>query len=410
MWLGPLALLAGCHVGWSTWQGAEPRAGNAVKLALYTPDANSKTFAHQVLARDPHVTVIDLDPAVIERERVLCGDASCPLARDVACAWARGQGLDYYVIGRAGARFDSTFVCTAHRGGSIFDKNGPPCSDGYDKDQHTTATFTLDVHAVDTCQIAPGLSTRVSTRAEGAEDLSKPEAIARLNQAALAKTVPFPDQITVGPGGSVDAPDGYYARYRAKRYRGFVAVESGRVRALHCCDASTRGDVLVARGPRRLIELALDGVVGSLTFDGRRRLAGGVGAHLRYYPLDAGVRVGVGADLVGSGSVDAVLFTPEVGWGFRPSSALSLSANLGLGLTQARQRIASADAAPKAYAPHAMATVRVVTFFAQGWYVGGDVGYVYTGALDRWEGDGAPDARPMSIRTPIARLWLGLDM
>lgn len=415
-----LVVLAGCHFGWNTWQGAQPRAANAVKLALYAPDETSNALAHQALARDPHVTVVDVDPALIDKalidkERTACGSATCPLARETGCAWAYSQGLDYYVTGTVGTRYDAEFVCTKHDSGSLLDvKKDPPCVEGHYTNQRTGASFTLDVYDARTCELAPSLSTRVTTVARGEEDVSKPEALAQIHAEAPAKTVPFPDQISVGANGAIDAGDSYYARYDNGRYRGYVAVEGGRARALHCCEELREGDVLVARGRRRLLEIALNGAVGSLTFDGERRFAGGAGAHVRYYPLDSGLRYGFGADIIGDArDVNVVIVTPEVGWGFRPSSALSLSANVGVGFASGNQVVAGmngADVSPYAVAPHAMATLRAVTFFATWWYLAGDIGYVYTGTLDDWEGDGASGARPVSVRSPIARVWLGLDL
>jgi hypothetical protein len=159
-----------------------------------------------------------------------------------------------------------------------------------------------------------------------------------------------------------------------------------------------------------MVELAVNGIAGSYTLDGQRALAIGLGTHLRYYPLDSGVRYGFGVDLYGKGGDASVfMFTPEIGWGFRPSSAISLSANVGVGWTRAQQVI-SENELPAAFAGHVIGTARVVTFFTTGWYLGGDVGYVYSGTFDTWDGDGFSAARPMTMRSPIGRLWVGADL
>lgn len=398
-WLFVL-VLSGCHVGFGTWQGARPRAGADVKVALHADDAAAKDLAREVLARDPLVTVVDIDASVVAN------------GREAACAWAKQHGVDYYVTGGVDARYSSEFVCTRYETGSILDKNDPPCAEGHHKNQRTTATFALGVYDVTTCELAPGLATRVETFVDGEEDVSKPAALAELVVQAPAKAVRFPSQVRVAAGGTVDAPDGYYARYRDGRYRGYVAVEGGRPRVLHCCEPLAAGDALVARGTRKLLELAITGAVGSLTVGGERHLAPGVGAHVRYHPLDTGLQLGFGADLFGGRGVDAtaILVGGEAGWGFRPSSAVALSANVGVGLAHARQAAGASQDGATALAPHATATLRAISTFATWWYVGADVGFVYSAALDGWDGDGAAAARPMSVRSPLARLWIGLDL
>lgn len=414
-WLLVLSL-TGCHFGWSGWQGARPRTGNEVRLALYAADESSKALARQVLARDPLVTVTDVDPAlVVAANAASCGDSPCPVRLEDGCAWARAQQLDYYAVASAKHSYTQQYKCTAYELTlDILDpKKETPCKAGHYENQQTSAAFMLDVYRTDTCTREPSVSTSLSTVAKGEEEHSKPEALARLQQIAPAQAIRFPDQIDVGPSGTIEAADGYYALYRRAKFRGFVSAKAGRLRSLHCCDTPGPGDKLVARGPRKLMEFALNGVVASMTVDTVRRGAGGAGFHVRYYPLDSGVRFGAGVDyLVNPGAgAGAFVITPELGWGFRPSRAFSLSANLGFGLVQAFQNPEGmTDTASKALGGHLMPTLRAVTFFAKAWYVGGDVGYLYSSALDTWEGEATTSVKTMSLRTPIARLWVGVDL
>lgn len=378
-------------------------------------------MAHAVLGRDPHVTIVDFDPTVIAKQTTECGSASCAAALTAACAWAVAQGVDYYATVAVATRYQSNYVCTKRGSGSIFDKHDPPCEEGHETDQRTTASFSLDVYDARSCALVPGLSQKLDTTAPGPEDESKPEALHELGLAAPAKSPGFPDQITVEASGRVAGEavhDGLFALYRAGVYRGYVELRSTgtaaeQIRPLQCCFEPSAGDALVARGRRKYVDLALDGAVGSLTFDGTRRFAGGMGIHVRYYPIDAGFQFGFGADLIGNGNVDAnvALFTPEIGYGIRPSPALRVSANLGAGFARATQAIPGmTDAIPAAFAGHVLATLRAQTHFATWWYVGGDAGYVLSGTFDSWDGTGFPLAKPMSVRSPIARIYAGFDL
>jgi hypothetical protein len=418
-----LLLCCGCHFGWSTWSGVKPRTNRAARVALFARDDASKVLSHKALARDPSLTVVDIDASMIDpSQRESCSNDTCAPRSDAACAWAKSQSIDFYVVGTTFDSFDQNYKCTKYEhkfwptlnlGDGDKDDDGPRCIEGHYENERTTATFTLDVYDVATCSRQPLLSTKATLVASGVEEVSKPEARARIEQEGPLAFKPFPDQVEVSAAGTVDAADGYYAMYRQNDYRGFVEVKSGKLRSLHCCDVPGVGDQLVARGERKLVELALDGVLGSMTFDGKRRAAGGPGIHLRYYPLDAGVRYGFGVDLLGNGNVDAsaAVFTPEVGWGFRPSSAFSLSANLGAGWTRGFQRTGGMDlGSASALTVHVMPTLRAISFFAKWWYVGADVGFLYSGMLDTWDGDGAGDARPISLRTPLVRAWLGVDL
>lgn len=416
-----LLFCVGCRIKWSAWQGAPPRTANDVRLALHATDESAGTLARSVLGRDSHVTVVDLDESVIATPAADCGSARCPAAVELATQWARQQGLDYVAIATVATQYRSRYVCTKYDTSDLLSKNGGACVEGHETDQATTATFLLDVYDAVTHQRVPALSTEVKSTALGPREQSESEARYQLGMEAPAKAVGFPDQIHIGPSGGIigsDARDGFYAVYRGSHYLGGADVRgagtaSERVTALRCCFTPSAGDALVARGRTHHLELALEGVVGSLTFDGDRRLAIGGGLHVRYFPLDGGFRFGAGFDWIGNGAVDAtaLLVTPEIGWGIRPAPAWHLSANLGAGMARAQQVIAGMnDAAPLAITAHAIATLRAQLQLDSWWYVAGDAGYVYSGTFDKWDGDGFAAARPMSVRSPVLRLVAGVDL
>ena len=56
------------------------------------------------------------------------------------------------------------------------------------------------------------------------------------------------------------------------------------------------------------------------------------------------------------------------------------------------------------------ANLRLITFFATWWYLGSDLGVIYSQTIDSWEGDGAAGAKPIAFRAPFVRLWLGFDL
>jgi hypothetical protein len=172
------------------------------------------------------------------------------------------------------------------------------------------------------------------------------------------------------------------------------------------------GDALVRRGRRKFLDLAIDGVVGSLTFDGERRLAGGAGAHVRHYKLDGGLQFGFGIDYVASIATKSNMFvvTPEIGWGIPIAPGFVVSANVGGGWLRANQVVASTDSVVSAYTGHLIASARVQTFLTTWFYVTADAGFVFSGTADSFEGNGAGEARPMAIRAPIARIYAGFDI
>ncbi|HEY5923524.1 MAG TPA: hypothetical protein VIV11_17710, partial [Kofleriaceae bacterium] len=197
-----LVFLCACRFSWSAWQGAPPRATNEIKMTLYAPDESSTTMARSVLGRDPKVTLIELDLTVIEKQKTTCGTASCQLAVDAACSWSALQGAEYYAIASVSAQYSSSYKCTAYDT-SIFDKNDGDCIEGHETNQASTASYVLDVYDVKTCTEVRALSQRITTRAFGVEEQSKPEALAKLGAKVPAKAEGLPDQIMIGADGRV---------------------------------------------------------------------------------------------------------------------------------------------------------------------------------------------------------------
>jgi hypothetical protein len=57
-----------------------------------------------------------------------------------------------------------------------------------------------------------------------------------------------------------------------------------------------------------------------------------------------------------------------------------------------------------------IASLRVQTFLTTFLYVTADAAAVYSGTFDSWEGDGFAVAKPMAMRSPLVRLYLGFDI
>ncbi|HEX5060038.1 MAG TPA: hypothetical protein VFV99_11795 [Kofleriaceae bacterium] len=413
-----LILLCACRVSWSTWQGAPPRSANNVTMTLYAVDESSMTMVRSVLQRDPHITLVEFDPTVIEKQKTDCGSASCPAAVAAACSWSALQGAEYYALAAVGASFTSGYECTQYKG-DLFAKHDE-CVAGHVTNEQTTASYTLDVYEVKTCEKVPALSQKMTAHAQGPEEQSKPAALASLGAQVPAKSEGLPDQIAIDANGRIagDARDGYYALFRDGHYRGYVRARdpgtpAESLRPMYCCLSPQPGDALVARGRRKFLDLAVDGVIGQLTFDGERKIAGGIGAHVRHYALDGGLQYGFGVDYLGSVATKSniFLFTPEVGWGIPIAPGFVVSANLGVGFARANQVIESMnDAVPWSLTGHVVPSARVQTFLTTWFYLTGDVGFAFTGTFDSWESDGAPAARPMTMRSPIVRLYAGFDI
>jgi hypothetical protein len=413
-WL-PIFLCA-CRFSWSTWQGAPPRATNDIKLALYGTDETGAAIARSALTRDPHVTLIDIDPAALEQAKAECGNATCSHVHEAACAWSTQQGADYYAVAFVDARYNATYKCDSYKF-SLSAKNDE-CTSGHYENESSIASYTLDVYDAKTCKQVPSLAKKISSHAAGVEEQSKPEALAKLAAEVPAKSEGIPDQITIAPNGGIvgEAQDGFYALFRGGDYRGYVKVRGAgtpaeEVRPMYFPLAPAAGDTLVARGRRKFVDLALDVPVGFISYDGTRHPAGGFGAHIRHYKLDGGLQFGFGTDYLASLATNSnvFLFTPELGWGVPIAPGFVVSANVGAGWTRADQ-VDSSDVLHTAYAVHVIATARMQTFLATWLYVTADVGYVHSGTLDNWDGTGPGGGKPMAMRSPIARIYAGFDL
>ncbi len=395
--------------------GAPPRTSNQITMTLYAPDEQSLTMARSVLSRDPHVTLVDFDPTVIEKQKTDCGTASCQHAVDAACSWSALQGAEYYAIANVAANYSSDYECTKYDS-HIFDKHDE-CVEGHEKNQATLASYSLDVYDVKTCSEVKSLSQRITARSWGPEEQSKPEALAKLAERAPVKAEALPDQVTFDAQGQLagETRDGFYALYRDGAYRGYVKLDGAgtseqTVQPMYFPMELRAGDALVARGRRKFVDLALGAAIGSFEFDGERRLAAGLSLHVRHYKLDGGLQFGFGVDGLANGATDSTLalFTPEIGWGIPIAPGVVASANLGAGFTVGIQPMGDGDV--NAYAGHAIATARVETFLATWFHVSADLGVVYSGTLDDWGGVGLGPAKPMSMRSPVARVFAGFDL
>jgi hypothetical protein len=411
-----LIFLCACRFSWSTWQGAPPRTANDIKLVLYGTDETSTTIARSALSRDPHVTLIDIDPAALEQAKTDCGNASCSKVHAAACAWTAQHGADYYAVAYVGTHYNATYHCDTYK--LSLSKHGDECSSGHYENESSTASYTLDVYDAKTCEAVPALAKKISSTAPGVEEQSKPEALAKLAAEVPAKSEGIPEQIMIGPSGAIvgGAQDGFYAVFRGGNYRGYVNVRGAgtpaeQLRPMYFPLTPAPGDTLVARGRRKFLDLAVDGAVGFISYDGARHPAGGIGAHIRHYKLDGGFQFGFGTDYVGSlaTSSNVFLFTPEVGWGVPIAPGFVVSANLGAGWARANQ-LDAADMVHTAYAAHVIATARMQTFLTTWFYVTADVGYVHSGTLDDWDGTGPSGGKTMAMRSPIARVYLGFDL
>jgi hypothetical protein len=388
-----LIVCVGCRFSWSAHMGAPPRATNDIKLALYAADETAATMAHAALQPDPHVTLLDVDAAAIDKEKVV----------STGCAWANAHGAEYFALATAGARYSSSYECTSYKF-SLSAKHDE-CAAGHETNQMSIATYTLDVYDAKTCQDVRALSTKVGAYAGGEEAQSRPEALAKLASAVRAKAEGLPEQAFIGPDGRVvaDEPhDGTYALYEDGAYAGYVTVTNAgtpaeRIHPLYCCIAPGPGDALVERGRRKFLDLALTGVFSI----GPHFTGPGVGAHVRHYALDGGLQLGVGGDLVTSSDYAIALVTGEVGWGFPIAPGFVVSPNVGVGWAQVGPR--GDTTGSRDVAAQVTPRVRVQTFLATWWYAALDVGYVVTGAIPSV---GLTDTQ----RATILRLNLGFDL
>lgn len=373
--------------------GAPPRATNDIKLALYAADETAATMAHAALQPDPHVTLLDVDAAAIDKEKVTAA----------GCAWATEHGAEYFAVAGASARYSSSYECTSYK----LDLSGKhdACAAGRETNQMTFASYNLDVYDAKTCQPVRALATKVGVYASGEEAQSRPAALAKLAAAVRAKAEGLPEQAAIGREGRVvaDEPhDGYYALYQDGAYAGYVTVTGAgtpaeRIHPLYCCIAPGPGDALVQRGRRKFLDLALTGVFSI----GPHFTGPGVGLHVRHYALDGGLQLGAGGDLITSSDYAVALVTGEVGWGFPVAPGFVVSPNVGVGWAQMGPR--GQTTGSRDVAAQVTPRVRVQTFLATWWYAALDVGFVVTGSMPSL---GLTDTQ----HATILRLDLGFDL
>jgi hypothetical protein len=393
---------------------AKPRASADILLALHSTNEQADAFARQMLDRGGRVHVVAFDATSNEREQPSCVGLDCSEAISRACTWAAEQGLDYYALARYFAEFSSQFKCTKHARAKLFDKNEPECVDGVETDQSSVARFTLDIYEVADCTNGPWVNVSKDAWVHGEKAVSLPAAEAQLLREMDTAKVLFPDQIRIVANGRVVTTDrqgdGLFTLFRGGKFRNLVRITGGgtqpeTIEPLECCVTPSAGDVLVRRSGYQYLELAVPINTALLTRDNTREAVWGIGAHLRYYPLEGGFQASLGADLTGNSGQRIVLFSGEVGWGIRFGRRLFLSANVGGGVGRADEAVPAFGQI--AFAPHAIANVRVIAHLIRWLYVGADLGYLHSATYDDWTGDGAAVADDLAFRTPFARVFLG---
>jgi hypothetical protein len=302
------------------------------------------------------------------------------------CGWAAAHGAQMYAVAYVDAGYDSTFKCTKTTGG-ILTKH-EECVDGYETDQHTSASYSLTTYDATTCKEIPRLTARFSARAPGEEEQSKPEALATLAERVRMQSQALPDQVKLDEQGRLvgDAHDGFYAVFRAGQYRGYVRRDGDDLTPMYCCFEPEPGDTLVERGRRKFLELALDFSASRVS---SRFMAGG-GLHLRHYKLDGGFQFGFGADgMAGSDSRMLKLITAELGWGIPIAPGFVASANLGFGWAIRYAFEFSKGETDDALTP----MLRVTTFLTTFIWVSMEAGVIFS-----------------EERSPVSRISAGFDL
>ena len=392
-------LLGACRLQFGKWQGAPPRASGAVRLALFAKDERVRAAIQQAWRRDPKIELTLMDPAT---------DAGT-LA---GCEWARSHALDYFVTAALTSSSSSDFVCTKHEDGSIFDKNDPACIEGYEKNQRSSAGFTVTTYDAVECRSISTFSERLTAHESGNAEEDRALAEAEALAASDVQLPTFPAQVTLDASGRITGDEpGFYAIFRDRTYIGTMQVDDVREpgKMLTCCHEPRPGDPLVRCGRVTQISFDLAGTLTQLRVNGEQRIAGGAGLNLRHYKMDGGLEVTLTGESItaGTGSGGGGVLVGSVGWGFRPNAALRLSAHAGGGLFYAAQ--SRMDLAAHALAPVAWFGGRAIFTPVPWLYIGADLGYYASAAIDDWEGDGKALADPMVLRAPMVRVFAGLS-
>jgi hypothetical protein len=405
-----LVLLGACRLQFGKWQGAPPRASGAVRLALFTKDDRVRTAIESAWRRDPKIELTIIDPNNVPGA---CNeDGRCDIGLQTGCDWARGHALDYYVSATIGSSSSADFVCTKHADGSIFDKKEPECIDGYEKNQRSRAGFTVTTYDVTDCKPISTLSEQLTAYESGNAPEDRQSAEAEALAASEVRLPTFPAQVTLDASGRITGDEpGFYAIFRDRTYIGTMQVDDVRSagKMLTCCHEPMPGDPLVRRGRVTQLSFDLAGTLTRLRVDGDQRIAYGAGLNIRHYKMDGGLEVTLTGESITAGTDHGGggVVVGTAGWGFRPNAALRLSAHAGGGLFYAVQ--SRMDLAAHAVAPVAWFGGRAIFTPVPWLYIGADVGYYASAAIDDWEGDGKALADPMALRAPMARVFAGLS-
>jgi hypothetical protein len=349
--------------------GVKARQSNVVTFALFAKDDAARRLAREVLARDPHITLVEGDTPESEH-----------------CRWAVAHGAELYAIAAVDAAYDSTFECTKYSGGLL--EKHEQCVEGHETGKHTAAHYSLTTYDTATCKPVPQLDAKFSALAGGDEEQSKPEALANLAERVRAQSKQLPDQITLDAEGRIvgDARDGFYAVYRQGEYRGYVERRGEYLTPRYFPMELQPGDTLVERGRRKFLELAFD-FTASRVAD---RFATGGGMHLRHYKLDGGFQFGIGVDgLVASGGRTLKLITGELGYGLPIAPGFVASANVGFGWAIRTVTEFSKGETDDALTP----MLRVQAFLTTWWFVAVEAGVILS-----------------EERSPISRITAGFDL
>lgn len=395
-----VVLIGACRLQFGKWQGAPPRAADKVRVVLTTKDDQFRAAVEAAWRRDPKVELSTIDPDTIGRDR----------AR--VCTWARAEGYDFIVEGSLSAAGASDFKCTKYEDLSILDTNDPDCIESEQVNRRSTATMTVSTYDAAACERVSSLSGdfRAYTGGDAPENVS--EVRAQVVAKAELGLPTFPAQVTLDESGRITGDEpGFYAIFRDRTYIGTMQVDDVRApgKMLTCCHEPRPGDPLVRRGRVTQISLDISGTLTQLRVDGDQRIAGGAGLNIRHYKMDGGLEVTLTGESITAGTDHGGggVLVGTAGWGFRPNAALRLSAHAGGGLFYAAQ--SRMDMAAYSAAPVAWFGGRAIFTPVPWLYIGADVGYYASAAVDDWEGDGKALADPMALRAPMVRVFAGLS-
>ena len=396
----PVLLAGGCRFGVVAYTNAGPRATTAIKLGLRVNSVAAGEVVREVFGPDPRLTYTEAS----------------------SCEDAGSKGLDYFASASLGGDVAYNTVCDKRSGtliNAIFDAKEGECIESHRENVRGTGGFGLRVQNAKTCSYISTMSVHVSTEsgAGGSDEETKVLALSEAAQLAKGNHRRFPDQLELTADGTLVGEGGHpgmFAAYRGGEYLGeamleVVGTSRGRIRPLRCCFTPSPGDKFVARGPTRYVELMPAVVAGLITKGGDRQGAIGPGIWLRSYVLPHGLVFGAGAEILrGAGARTSVgLLQGEVGWGFHPSPVWHLTAAVQFGYGYANQHLSATEMGPTAHALHASVIARGLYQVSRYWYVGGELGYLHTGAFEDWAGAFWANLLMQPKRKPCCKCSLG---